>query len=287
MNGRDDGRQVNGSPQAQDGRGDGRADDHADELTDGLAELWEPAPAGFAAMILERAGVPAHRYDRYVRVGSPVGELYVAHGRGAVTGSAAVAWHAGAEGFETAYRARTGRSVLPVDKPPPGLLGALRTGRDKLLRYEFGPVAPEQRAVLEAVRAIPFGQLRPAAWLVREVGGVLSPEEALSAARANPAPALVPTHRLSLPDGTPADVGLPAGFAELLRDREGIDEERVDRFARSGARFLGSGTTRIFCYPTCANARRITERHEVPFSSADQAGAAGFRACLSCRPAAV
>ncbi|MFC8454762.1 Ada metal-binding domain-containing protein [Kitasatospora sp. NPDC057223] len=283
MNERNDAGRVNGSPHAADEHGDGPAD----ELAGGLAELWEPAPAGFAATILERAGVPAHRYDRYVRMESPVGELYVAHGRGAVTGSAAVAWYTGAEGFEAAYRARTGRSVLPVVKPPPGLVGALRTGRDKLLRYEFGPVTPEQRAVLEAVRAIPFGQLRPAAWLVREVGGVLSAEEALSAARANPAPALVPTHRLSLPDGTPADVGMPDGFAELLRDREGIDEERVDRFARSGARFLGSGTTRIFCYPTCAHARRITERHQVPFASADQAGAAGFRACLSCRPVAV
>ena len=280
MNGRDDGLRVNGSAQARHERERGPAD----ELADGPAELWEPAPAGFAALILERAGVPAHRYDRYVRVQGPVGELYVAHGRGAVTGSAAVEWSAGAEEFETAYRARTGRSVLPVVKPPPGLLGALRTGRDKLLRYDFGPVTPTQRAVLEAVRAIPFGQLRPAAWLVGEVGGALSPEEALDAARANPAPALIPTHRLSLPDGTPADVGLPTGFAERLRDREGIDEERVDRFARAGTRFLGSGTTRIYCYPTCAHARRITERHQVPFASVHQAGAAGFRACLSCRP---
>ncbi|WP_269676086.1 Ada metal-binding domain-containing protein [Kitasatospora mediocidica] len=285
MNGSDEGRRVNGSPL---GRTMPEAYDAgpATGLVAGLAELREPAPAGFAALILERAGVPAHRYDRYLAVPSPVGALYVAHGRGMVTGSAAVEWFGTAEEFETAYRTRTGRSAVAVTKPPPGLLGALRTGRDRVLRYEFGRLGATQIAVLEAVRAIPFGQLRPAAWLLREVGGALTPEEVWRAVRANPAPALIPTHRLSLPDGTPADCGLPTGFAERLREREGVDEERVDRFARAGARFLGSGTTRIFCYPTCAHARRITARHEVPFASADQAGAAGFRACLSCRPVA-
>ncbi|WP_441249465.1 Ada metal-binding domain-containing protein [Kitasatospora sp. McL0602] len=247
----------------------------------------EPAPAGFAALILERAGVPAHRYDRYAQVESPVGPLYVAHGRGAVTASAAVEWYDCPAGFEEAHRARTGRSALPVEKPPPGLLGALRTGRDRLLRYEFGPVSATQRAVLEAVRAIPFGQLRPAVWLAREVGGAVTPAEVLGAARANPAAVLVPTHRLCLADGRPADCGLPSGFARRLREREGVDEERVDRLVRAGACLLGSATTRIFCYPTCAHARRITGRHEVPFASAGQAGAAGFRPCLSCRPVTV
>ncbi|MGW6979825.1 methylated-DNA--[protein]-cysteine S-methyltransferase [Streptomyces sp. NPDC054932] len=256
-------------------------------LPDEWNALREAAPAGFAARVLDRAGVPAHRYDCYVRIDSPVGSLYVVHGRGAVTGSAATAWYADDRAFEDAYRNRTRRSAVSGVKPPPGLVRALR-GRDRTLRYDFGPLDDEQRAVLRATRAIPFGQLRPAAWLAREAGiPDLAPERVAAAVRANPVPVLVPAHRLCTDDGVPADCGLPAGFERSLRDWEGVDAERVDRFVRAGARFLGSGTTRIFCYPTCAHARRITARHEVPFASAGEASAAGFRGCLSCRPAVV
>ncbi|MGC5344788.1 Ada metal-binding domain-containing protein [Streptomyces sp. DT171] len=258
------------------------------ELTAELSALREPAPEGFAARVLARTGVPAHRYDRYLRTDSRVGALYVAHGRGVVTGAAAVDWYPDSGAFECAYRARTRRSVLSDSKPPPGLLRALRLGRDRSLRYDYGSLPDDQRAVLEATRAVPSGQLRPAVWLAREAGlPDLPPEEVVAAVRANPVPVLVPAHRLCQDDGLPADCGLPAGFVRRLREAEGVDPERVRRFVRLGARFLGSGTTRIFCYPTCAHARRITARHEVPFTSADEAAAAGFRGCLSCRPAAV
>ncbi|WLQ38601.1 Ada metal-binding domain-containing protein [Streptomyces laculatispora] len=254
-------------------------------LPDELNTLHEAAPEGFAVRVLDRASVPAHRYDCYVRADSPVGHLYIAHGRGAVTGAAATSWYADGRAFEDAYRARTHRSVLSGLKPPPGLARALR-GRDRTLRYDFGPLADEQATVLLATRTIPFGQLRPAAWLACEAGlPDLAPDVVLAAVRANPVPVLVPAHRLCQDDGLPVACGLPAGFEQALRAWEGVDDERVDRFVRAGARFLGSGTTRIFCYPTCAHARRITARHEVPFISASEAAAAGFRGCLSCRPA--
>ncbi len=41
----------------------------------------------------------------------------------------------------------------------------------------------------------------------------------------------------------------------------------------------------IFRFPTCWNARRIAARHRVPFSSAREATAAGYRPCRGCRPA--
>jgi hypothetical protein len=76
---------------------------------------------------------------------------------------------------------------------------------------------------------------------------------------------------------------LPA-IGDALRSAEGIDMAEVHQWSQSGAVFLGSDTTHIYCHPTCANARRITPPHQVPFTTAQAALRAGYRACKSCRP---
>lgn len=53
--------------------------------------------------------------------------------------------------------------------------------------------------------------------------------------------------------------------------------------AADGAFFYGVATTGIFCRPVCP-ARRPRRANAVFFASAAQAVAAGFRACLRCRP---
>jgi methylphosphotriester-DNA--protein-cysteine methyltransferase len=68
---------------------------------------------------------------------------------------------------------------------------------------------------------------------------------------------------------------------------EGLDLERLERFAESGVRYLGSDTTRIVCHPTCYHARRIGDAHRVTFRSLGQARAAGYRPCRDCRPIAL
>jgi methylphosphotriester-DNA--protein-cysteine methyltransferase len=65
---------------------------------------------------------------------------------------------------------------------------------------------------------------------------------------------------------------------------EGVDVEAMEHLADAGVRYYGSGTTRIYCFPTCRNARRITARHRVPFRAAAEAVAAGYRPCTVCRP---
>jgi methylphosphotriester-DNA--protein-cysteine methyltransferase len=65
---------------------------------------------------------------------------------------------------------------------------------------------------------------------------------------------------------------------------EGLDPDELEGLARAGVRYLGSSTTRIYCLPSCHNARRITLRHRVPFRSAAASEAAGYRACRECRP---
>jgi methylphosphotriester-DNA--protein-cysteine methyltransferase len=62
--------------------------------------------------------------------------------------------------------------------------------------------------------------------------------------------------------------------------------EELEEFARHGIRFLGSRNTRIFCFPTCRDARRIGEENRVPFHQAGEAASKGFRPCHRCLPAA-
>lgn len=59
-----------------------------------------------------------------------------------------------------------------------------------------------------------------------------------------------------------------------------------DRDASLDGRVLyGVTTTRVFCRPSCAS-RRPRREHVVLFASVEAAQAAGFRACLRCRPGA-
>ncbi|WP_406250924.1 Ada metal-binding domain-containing protein [Streptomyces cyaneofuscatus] len=259
----------------------------ADGAPFGFDSLREPMPVDLGIRILRRAGVAERAYDRYSLVEGPVMALFVAHGRGAVTGAGPVDRYAGPEDFEEQHLLRTGRAALPTGRPLPGVVGALRTGRDRNLRYDYGTLPESRSRVLEAVRGIPRGQLRPVGWLEAEAGvPEATAAELLEAVRSGPAPVLIPVHRLGDEDGRPVDCGLPAVLVERLRAYEGIDEERLGRFAAAGTHYLGSGTTRIFCYPTCAHARRITDRHRVPFGSVAAARRAGYRPCLSCRPVA-
>jgi methylphosphotriester-DNA--protein-cysteine methyltransferase len=73
---------------------------------------------------------------------------------------------------------------------------------------------------------------------------------------------------------------------ELLEvERVNLDECRA--LARKGVHFVASDTTGVFCYPSCAHARRITPPHRVGFTSTAGALGAGYRPCRHCRPAPV
>jgi hypothetical protein len=71
-----------------------------------------------------------------------------------------------------------------------------------------------------------------------------------------------------------------------LLESEGVDLDDFAALAGRGIRLIGSDTTRIFCHPTCRDARRITDRHRVEFRSTAEAEQHGYRACKRCRPTA-
>jgi O6-methylguanine-DNA--protein-cysteine methyltransferase len=247
-----------------------------------------PAPVDFALRILQRVGIPRDRYDTYVRLETAAGGLFVAFTPELVTGAVLATGGLTAERFEELHRARTGRSAIPTGRPLPGLVTALRTGRATRLSLDLGPLDTVEARLLRAVRAIPAGQLRPLSWLAREASlpTAQGADTALSVLANNPLVVLIPCHRVTYEHGAPCDAAYLPSAGDALRSAEGINMTEVHHWSRSGAVFLGSDTTHIYCHPTCANARRITPAHRVPFTDAQEARRAGYRACKSCRPVA-
>jgi O6-methylguanine-DNA--protein-cysteine methyltransferase len=255
-------------------------------LEQALAALSEPGPPDFALAILRRAGIPEDRYDRYVLIRTTSYSLYVGYRPSSdVNHSELDVVTAGPEAFEERHRTVTGRAAISTSQMPRGLRTAIRTGRSRQLRIELSGLDPAERAVLDAVRLIPYGQLRPVSWIAREAR-VTDAEAVPRALAANPVQVLIPCHRVTEESGLPCDVAYGPAAGDLLRGSEGIDMAAVRALVRDHIAFLGSDTTRIFCHPTCSDARRITLVHQMPFGSAQQALQAGYRPCGRCRPVA-
>src|ERR1051326_6463760 len=53
-----------------------------------------------------------------------------------------------------------------------------------------------------------------------------------------------------------------------LLEREGVPVGELEALAREHVRYIGSRTTKVFCFPTCHGARRIQEENRVPFRGA-------------------
>ena len=207
--------------------------------------------------------------DRYTTLESPIGRVFVAFND---RGATAVMRAPSARAFERAYIRTTGRAATKSASRPGWL-----TRRP--LRADLSALTPFEQAVLHKAAEIPPGEVRTYSWVAREIRRPAAVRAVGSALGRNPIPLLIPCHRVVRTDGRIGDFiyGTPAKRA-LLRS-EGVDPEQLEGF-------LGSDTTKIFCFPTCRAARRITERHRVLFRSHRDAKSAGYRPCKLCRPAA-
>ena len=240
------------------------------------------APEGLAAAVLQAVGL----VDAWTEVPGPIGPLYVAWSARGVT----AAERAGdPDGFELEYAARLGRPVRRVPQMPAGL----RTQMERRMAGErtTGPpvdiadLTEFEQAVLRKTLEIPYGEIRPYAWVAREIGRPKAVRAVGTALAHNPITFVIPCHRVVRADGHIGNYG--AGGPEAKREvlgREGVDADRLEQLAGKGVRYTGSDSTKIYCYPSCRHARRTMARHEVTFRSAEDAAAAGYRPCRVCRP---
>lgn len=247
----------------------------------GLRSLACPdAPTRLLPAVLAGIGL----IDSYFETDSAIGPVFVAYG---AHGVSALGRATAATQFVASYARRSGRHLRFTTSPPAALARAvarrLRGGR-ATIDIDLRALSEFERATLLKTAEVPRGEVRPYAWVAREIGRPGAVRAVGSALGRNPVPLLIPCHRVVRSDGRLGQYVFGEHAKRAVLAAEGLMPARLENDARNGTRFIGSATTRIFCFPTCRNARRITGVHRVSFTSDTAAREAGFRPCAVCRP---
>src|SRR5439155_77436 len=150
--------------------------------------------------------------------------------------------------FERAFRARFGRQAYPVDRPPAGLAEALGSqlrgetapsGHRRKIAFDLRGLSEFERAVLLKALEIPRGEVRPYAWIAREIGRPKAVRAVGTALAHNPIPLLIPCHRVVRSDGQIGNYGLGgSGAKRAVLAAEGVDPESLEGLVLCGFRLL-------------------------------------------------
>jgi len=238
------------------------------------------APAGFADRVLAQVGMA----DSYASFETVLGPVYVAWNRLGV--SAAMRSKSAAE-FEQWFRKEVGRQLVRVE-PPAYLAAKIEDQLDgkRRMRFDLRGLTPFSQAVLRKTLEIPRGQVRPYGWIAREIGHPAAVRAVGTALANNPIPYFIPCHRVIRTDGIIGNYGGggPEAKAKILT-LEGVELKRLQALAKSGLRYEGVRSTKVFCFPTCHHGRRANPANFVFFHDEEEAREAGYRPCKDCRPA--
>lgn len=225
-------------------------------------------------------------YSSWVKVPGPVGDLYVAFThKGIDYVRSAEAMHGDQAQFRRSYRERFNRPLREAGRPPAGLLSALQGRPTRSLRFDLHGLTAFEHDVLAAAQRIPTGQTRPYGWVARMIGRPRAVRAVGTALGNNPVPILIPCHRVTKSNGVPGEYVFGGEMKQHLLRAEGVDLAEAYELARRKVNFIGSVTTHIVCFPTCAHARRIASQNRRGFRSVAEAADAGYRPCLRCAPA--
>jgi methylated-DNA-[protein]-cysteine S-methyltransferase len=218
--------------------------------------------------------------DRFFACCSPIGEVYVGVGP---KGVRLVRRGGSPEDFVKSYRRRFKRLLIEGKNEKTRRLAkrvaAALAGERVEIPVDLSETTPFQQRVLEVVKRIPRGEVRPYAWVAREVGSSKAFRAVGNVMANNPVPLLIPCHRVVKNDGTVGSYAFGASEKEKLLRLEGVATGEL-----AGKPYVATPTTGIVCHATCRNARRIRPENRRPFRSADEAVRAGYRPCRVCRP---
>ncbi len=245
----------------------------------------ETAPEGLLPAVLQRVGLT----DAYITIETALGTVYIAYNP---RGLSLVTRANSDDDFEAAFATLIGRAVAPASAPPTRLLAAIdawlrgeQSAAETTLRFDLRGLTDFEQAVLRKTHEIPHGELRPYAWVAREIGSPRAVRAVGTALAHNPIPLFIPCHRVVRSDGQVGaySMGGPEAKRALLA-AEGAPLAEIAMLAATGLRYYGSDTTHIYCFPSCRDARRVTPAHLQRFANIAEARAAGYRPCKHCRP---
>jgi O-6-methylguanine DNA methyltransferase len=240
------------------------------------------APEGFAERVLAEVGMA----DSYAVFETVLGAVYVAWNR---FGVSAAARSGSAAEFEDWFRRDVGRPLVAA-APPADLAAKIddELSGKRRMRFDLRGLTEFEQAVLRKTYQIPRGEVRPYGWVAREIRRPAAVRAVGTALANNPIPYFIPCHRVVRTDGHIGNYGGGGPEAKkAILTMEGVGVNRLQELARSGVRYQGVKTTKIFCFPTCHTARHALEKNFVWFHDEKSARAAGFRPCKVCRPAVV
>jgi O-6-methylguanine DNA methyltransferase len=254
------------------------AERDAERVTALLRETGELiAPGRDPGVLID--GVLAGATDSFFGVDSPIGRVYVAVGPDGVRYLTPAP---SPEEFARRYRERFGRLVSPAAEDRAESLerevAAALAGRTEV-PLDLSGTTSFRRRVLEVVKDIPRGEVRPYVWVAREAGSPGASRAVGNVMATNPVPLLVPCHRVVRNDGRTGSYAFGADEKVRLLKLEGVSPEEIE-----GSPYVATPTTGIVCHATCRNARRIQPQNRRAFRSVKEATEAGFRPCKVCRP---
>jgi O-6-methylguanine DNA methyltransferase len=128
-------------------------------------------------------------------------------------------------------------------------------------------------AVLQATRDIPYGEVRSYKWVAERIGRPKAMRAIGNALHKNPAPIVIPCHRVVKSDGSMGGYAFGAGWKKRLLHLE-----------RDTVPFIGCASTRILCYRGCRLERRIGANNRIHFAALSDALENGYRPCRVCQP---
>src|ERR687898_1187539 len=199
-----------------------------------IEERSEERVAGFlrdAAPLLMLRGDPdelvervlARGTDRMFSCDSPLGEIYVGVSD---KGVRLVGRAASPDQFALRYRERFGRLLSwCTDARTRRLserMAVALTGGKIEVPVDLSETTPFQRRVLEVVAGIPRGEVRPYVWVAREAGSPKASRAVGTVMANNPAPLLVPCHRVVKNDGTTGRYAFGVKEKVGLLEAEGV-----------------------------------------------------------------
>lgn len=191
--------------------------------------------------------------------------------------------------FRAAYARKFARDLSPASLPDrlrKQVLSALAGEGVSKPVVDLAGAGQFEKTVLEVLTHIPRGQVRTYTWVARQAGRPKAVRAVGNICARNLVPFVVPCHRVVPISGGVGNYAFGAAVKRALLNREGVPLDALDELARRGVRYVGTKSTKVYCFPTCSGALRIAENNRIGLRDERDAARQGFRPCKQCQPLA-